>query len=47
MHFRWWDVLVGKKNPVQPPFAVVDRPQASDDANEQPLLIINSPADPL
>ena len=48
MHFRWWDVLVGKKSPVQPPVhspSAVDR--ASDEANEQPLLIINSPADPL
>jgi hypothetical protein len=51
MHFRWWDVLVGKKSPVQPPVhvpsATSDRPAASGDASEQPLLIVNSPADPL
>jgi hypothetical protein len=48
MHFRWWDVLVGKKNPVQPPIQVassVDRLIASDDSNEQPLLIVAPPAD--
>jgi hypothetical protein len=44
MHFRWWDVLVGKKNPVQPPTHVgsstIDRLTAPDDASEQPLLIV-------
>ena len=48
MHFRWWDVLVGKKNAVQPPIQitpVVDRLSASDDSHEQPLLIAVPPAD--
>ena len=50
MHFRWWDVLVGKKNPVQPPVQVAssaDRLTASDDSHEQPLLIASPSADPV
>jgi hypothetical protein len=52
MHFRWWDVLVGKKSAIQPPIHQGVAPSTElrvtpDDADEQPLLIIAPPGDPL
>ena len=51
MHFHWWDVLVGKKNPVQPPAeagSAIDRVAPSDrSSEEQPFLIAALPVDPV